>query len=135
MSNHVSEPISRNPMSQVLLRASVFVVALGLGGCGSTQQAAPSPSPSPASIGKLMEMDASFRDTVSPEARIEKIADGFTWSEGPAWMQDGGYLLFTDVPQNTLHRWKESEGLSVFLKPSGLANPDPRITREAGANG
>ena len=128
-------------MSTNFLRTSMLAVALCLSGCGATQQAEPSSSPPPSlppsasSIGQLTEMDASFRDTVSPDASIEKIAEGFTWSEGPAWVQDGNYLLFTDVPQNTLHRWKESEGLSVFLKPSGLANPDPRITREAGANG
>jgi gluconolactonase len=43
--------------------------------------------------------------------------------------------LFNDVPKNTLYRWTARDGLSVFLQPSGLADPDPKITREAGANG
>ncbi|RZA24461.1 MAG: SMP-30/gluconolactonase/LRE family protein, partial [Lysobacteraceae bacterium] len=80
-------------------------------------------------------IDASFNALVPADARIEKLAEGFAWSEGPAWVQEGGYLLFTDVPANTLYRWRQSEGLSVFLKPSGLADPDPRSVREAGANG
>lgn len=124
-------------MSISLKRAPAWVVALCLSGCAATEQVeAPEQVVAPApGIGKFTKMDASFEDVVSTDARIQKIAEGFTWSEGPAWVQDGNYLLFTDVPQNTLHRWKESEGVSVFLKPSGLANPDPRITREAGANG
>ena len=86
-------------------------------------------------LGRLTVFDDSFRDVVAPDARIEKVAEGFTWAEGPAWVRDGNYLLFTDVPENTLYRWTESEGASVFLKPSGLADPDPEILREAGANG
>lgn len=86
-------------------------------------------------LGRLTVFDDSFHDVVAPDARIEKIAEGFTWSEGPAWVREGDYLLFTDVPENTLYRWSERDGISVFLKPSGLAGPDPGTLREAGANG
>ena len=86
-------------------------------------------------IGRLTVFDDSFHNVVASDARIEKIADGFTWAEGPAWVREGDYLLFTDVPENTLYRWAERDGLSVFLKPSGLAGPDPGTLREAGANG
>lgn len=86
-------------------------------------------------LGRLTVFDDSFRDVVAPDARIEKIAEGFTWAEGPTWVRDGNYLLFTDVPENTLYRWTESDGASVFLKPSGLAGPVPDTLREAGANG
>ena len=77
----------------------------------------------------------AFDAVVAPDARVERLADGFTWAEGPAWVADGGYLLFTDVPENRLHRWSESEGLSVFLEPSGYAGSDTEALREAGANG
>jgi gluconolactonase len=86
-------------------------------------------------IGRTTTFDPSFQAVVAPDARIEKLTEGFTWSEGPAWVRAGNYLLFNDVPENTLYRWTERDGLSVFLKPSGLADPDPEITREAGANG
>lgn len=66
---------------------------------------------------------------------MERLAQGFGWAEGPAWIQSGGYLLFTDVPGNALHKWSDKGGLEVFLSPSGLANPDPKVTREAGLNG
>ncbi|WP_343123919.1 SMP-30/gluconolactonase/LRE family protein [Pseudoxanthomonas sp. CF125] len=86
-------------------------------------------------LGRLTVFDESFHDVVAPDARIEKIAEGFTWAEGPAWVRKGNYLLFTDVPENTLYRWSERDGIFVFLKPSGLAGPDPGTLREAGANG
>lgn len=80
--------------------------------------------------------DGALDAIVASDAKFEKLADGFTWSEGPLWIaDDGGYLLFTDVPENTLYRWSSSDGLSVFARPSGYAGkPDPAL-REAGANG
>ena len=119
-------------MSIFSLRVVACAAAACLLGCVATKTPVPPPLPA---FGKLTAMDPAFGDVVSADARLEKIAEGFTWSEGPAWVKDGSYLLFNDVPENTLYRWSQSEGLSVFLKPSGLANPDPQTTREAGANG
>ncbi|MEN4902195.1 SMP-30/gluconolactonase/LRE family protein [Luteimonas sp. TWI1437] len=86
-------------------------------------------------LGRLTRWHAGFDAVVAPDARIERLADGFTWSEGPAWIADGGYLLFTDVPENRMHRWSEADGVSVFLEPSGYDGPDTGELREAGANG
>ena len=71
------------------------------------------------SIGKIHRFDPAFDELVAPDARLEKLADGFTWTEGPIWVKDGGYLLFSDIPRNTIFRWKEGEGVSAFLSPSG----------------
>ncbi|MCC3254370.1 MULTISPECIES: SMP-30/gluconolactonase/LRE family protein [Xanthomonas] len=92
------------------------------------------PSRYPA-IGHLESFHASFSDVVATDARIEKLTEGFTWSEGPTWVRQGGYLLFTDVPENKLYRWSDDSGLSVFLSPSGYAGTDVAALREAGANG
>ena len=62
-------------------------------------------------------------------------AKSFTWSEGPAWVADGAYLLFNDVPKNRMYRWSQADGLSVFLDPSGYAGPPLATMREGGANG
>jgi gluconolactonase len=71
---------------------------------------------------------------IAADARIEKLAEGFLWSEGPVWRKDGGYLLFSDVPGNTIYKWREGEGVSVFLRPSGFIGPKPP-GRELGSNG
>lgn len=93
------------------------------------------PPPRFAAIGHLQSFDRSFSEVVAGDARIEKLSEGFTWSEGPAWVRNGGYLLFTDVPENKLYRWSEDAGLSVLLSPSGYSGPEQATLREAGANG
>lgn len=87
----------------------------------------------PITLGTIERLDARLDALVSRDARFEVLADGFDWSEGPVWRKDGT-LLFSDVPQNTIYRWKEGEGVSVFLRPSGLAGSTP-LGRELGSNG
>ena len=86
-------------------------------------------------MGRIVREDAALDRLIAPDARIEKLADGFTWSEGPVWIADGGYLLFSDVPQNRIHRWSPSDGASVFLSPSGFDGADASAFREPGSNG
>jgi gluconolactonase len=87
-------------------------------------------------VGHIERLAPGLDALIDPRAPIEKLADGFTWSEGPAWVRrGGGYLLFSDVPANRMHRWSERGGVSVFLAPSGLAGPVPPSLREAGSNG
>lgn len=81
----------------------------------------------------IERFDPAFDGLVAADAEIEKLADGFQWSEGPVWFE--GALLFSDVPQNTIYRWKEgATKAEVFLKPSGLLAPNPAF-REPGSNG
>ena len=54
------------------------------------------------------------------EWKGEKIADNLVFTEGPVWMNDG--LIFSDVQGNTIYRWTEKDGLSVFRRPSGNSN-------------
>jgi gluconolactonase len=72
---------------------------------------------------------------ISPDAQVEELARGLVWSEGPVWIADGGYLLFSDVPANRMYRWSEKDGLSVFLEPSGYDGNEPWLFREPGSNG
>ena len=79
--------------------------------------------------------DPAMDAIVPKDWKIEKLAEGFGWAEGPIWVKSGGYLLFTDVPGNKMWKWSEKGGLEKFLDPSGAANPDMDVWREAGANG
>ena len=116
-----------------MLRYGVIASALMIAACAPTEQKEPE-SKYPA-VGRIVQWDAALDEVLQASAKVEKLADGFTWSEGPAWVAGGGYLLFTDVPENTMYRWSESDGLSVFLKPSGYDGPDLGVLREPGANG
>jgi gluconolactonase len=79
-------------------------------------------------------LDPALDDLVPGDATLERLAEGFDWSEGPVWRRSGGYLLFSDVPTNTIHRWREGEGLSVFMRPAGYTAANPP-GRELGSNG
>lgn len=72
-------------------------------------------------IGEVVSLDPRFAEVIDPDAKIEVVASGWEWSEGPCWVpEQGGYLLFSDVLANTIYRWSPSEGAEPFLKPSGF---------------
>lgn len=83
--------------------------------------------------GSIERSTAEFDDLVPSGARIEVLATGFGWSEGPVWIRQGGYLLFSDVPANRIHRWTASKGATLFLHPSG--GTVKAGFREPGSNG
>lgn len=72
-------------------------------------------------LGSIERLEPAFDSLVAPGAEIEVLARGFTWTEGPVWVpdDDGGYLLFSDIPRNSVFKWKEGAGISLFLCPSG----------------
>lgn len=85
-------------------------------------------------LGKIITYDPPFSKLVSANAKIEVIATWLKWAEGPVWVKDGGYLLFSDAPQNTIFRWDEKNGLQPFLKPSGYTGLG-QYSDEPGSNG
>jgi len=117
---------------RMLSGTSVLLVLAGLsiGACAAT----PSKIETIADA-KIDRWDPAMDAIVPKDWKIEKLAEGFGWAEGPIWVKSGGYLLFTDVPGNKMWKWSAKRGLEKFLDPSGAAAPDPAVWREAGANG
>ena len=75
----------------------------------------------------VREVDASFARYRLPLCKIERLATGTRWAEGPVWMGDARCLLWSDVPGNCMWRWDEETGAaSVWRKPSGFANGNTR---------
>lgn len=70
--------------------------------------------------------DARFANYVLGNARLETLATGFRWIEGPVWMADWNCLLFQDLPNNRTMRWSEADGASVWRAPSNYANGQAR---------
>lgn len=104
-------------------------VALAAGRAVRAEEAAKYPT-----FGQIERVDPRFDRLIPPDAKLEKLAEGFEWSEGPVWVDDGGYLLFSDIPNNSVMKWKEGEGVSLFLKPAGYTGSSPR-EGESGSNG
>lgn len=117
------------------MRAAALTLSAALCVVSACHGAAPAPPIGEAGrIGSLERLDPAFDDIIPPTARIELLAEGFDWSEGPVWRKSGGYLLFSDIPKNTVNKWQEEHGISVFLRPAGYAGSTP-FGRELGSNG
>jgi gluconolactonase len=85
-------------------------------------------------FGKIERKDPRFDKLIAKDAKLEKLAEGFEWSEGPVWVRDGGFLLFSDIPRNSVMKWKEGQGISLYLKPSGYTGV-VQYGKEPGSNG
>lgn len=128
------------------LLPSALLSALLLAGCQSYRGS--EPARAPVVMGSIEVLDPKLNDLIAPGTHIEKLASGFDWSEGPVWIPGantlidkvpagwsrGGFLLFSDVPSNTVYRWSPADGVSVFLRPSGYTGSEPR-GGEPGSNG
>src|SRR5438067_1526310 len=73
----------------------------------------------PKTLGTIERLDPAIDKLIGKDAKLEVLAGGFEWVEGPVWVRKGGYLLFSDIPNNRVVKWQEGKGASDFLKPSG----------------
>jgi gluconolactonase len=86
-------------------------------------------------MGTIERLDPRLDKLLPANARLEKLADGFDWAEGPVWVPDGKYLLFSDIPKNLIWKWQENQGLSRFLEHAGYTGTAPFSGKEPGSNG
>jgi gluconolactonase len=80
----------------------------------------------PANDGLYEQFDKRFRSLMIGIAHLEKLADGCIWAEGPVWFADGGYLLWSDIPNNRMLRWIPDLGVSVYRAESNNSNGNTR---------
>lgn len=71
-------------------------------------------------------LDKKFYDLTVPIAEVEELYNGNRWAEGPVWFNDGGYLVWSDIPNNRMLRWIPDLGVSVFRAQSNFANGNTR---------
>src|SRR3954468_17622007 len=72
-------------------------------------------------------LDPSFTKYRIYSSTIERIATGFRWAEGPVYFPEGGYLLWSDIPNNRIMKFDEKTNqTSVFRNPSNYANGNAR---------
>jgi gluconolactonase len=85
---------------------------------------------------KVERLDPALDQIMPDQPRLEKVATGpgFKWTEGPVWIP-AGYLLFAEIPSNSIRKWTPGAGVSVFMQPSGWKEPAPYTGPEPGSNG
>ena len=84
--------------------------------------------------GKVVRLDPGLDEIVPKGAKVEKLAGGFQFIEGPIWHPDG-YLLFSDPNANTIYRWTPDGSVSVFRSKSGYTGTDIAEYHQPGSNG
>lgn len=87
-------------------------------------------------IGKIERFESKLDELIETGAKVEVLAKGFTWSEGPVWVGSSqtGHLLFSDIPRNTIFKWTPQKGIETFMCPSGYTGVD-YYGLEPGSNG
>ena len=85
-------------------------------------------------VGTILRLDPAIDALVPKDAVIEKIGSGFTFTEGPIYLREG-YLLFSDIPRNTIYKWTPDGKVTEFRKPSGYDGTDAPPGAFIGSNG
>jgi len=84
---------------------------------------------------KINRLDPALDALISPGTKIEKLAGGFLFTEGPVWVRDGGYLLLSDPNNNLIYRWSQNDGVSIYRTHSGYTGMDIGEYGQPGSNG
>jgi gluconolactonase len=113
-------------------RASLLLLLTALA-AASLSFASDAPLPLPLKVERL---DPALNTIVPTQVVFEKVATGpgFKWTEGPIWIP-AGYLLFAEIPSNSIRKWMPGAGVSVFMQPSGYKGATPYTGPEPGSNG
>ena len=132
-------------VGQLLVLSTIAIASVSLLVSCSQKPAERSSAPSEASTvnspalpskitPKIERMDPALDQIVPAQPVLEKLATGFTWTEGPVWVP-AGYLLFAEIPSNSIRKWTPGSDASIFLQPSGYKGTAPYGGPEPGSNG
>lgn len=122
-----------------LLMGAVLAFAVG---CTKKAETPPSPGNGQASSGTpantipttVERLDPALQSIVPAQPALERVATGFKWTEGPVWIP-AGYLMFAEIPSNSIRKWVPGAGVSIFMQPSGYKGSTPYGGPEPGSNG
>lgn len=115
------------------MQSSYWLLPFALAAC-SAPQSQKEVKKEVLTIGSVERLDSALNALIPAGAKIEVLASGFEWAEGPLWLEDQQALIFTDVPTNKIWKWTQKDSLSLYLSPSGYLG-DRTDKNEPGANG
>lgn len=78
------------------------------------------------SIGNIEFVSQELGSIINKNAKVEIIADGCQFTEGPLWVTKEKMVLFSDIPANTIYKWTEAKGKEEYLKPAGYTGKESR---------
>lgn len=110
----------------------VLPIAMTLAACNRTEP--PARIEDRIRVPDIERFDSSLDGMVPLGATVERLADGFNGTEGPVWIPDGGYLLFTDNGVPVLHKWSSKDGVTTFLQGPDLDRTNPSSGGQPGGS-
>jgi len=121
----INGPIGKIPENYIWVRNAVIdFYAAGL-----------PTNPAWKNIGKIFTIDEKLNSIITPGSNVEKVADGFSFTEGPVWHPDG-YLLFSDPNTNTIYRYNPANhNVTIYMSHSGYTGADIGDYGQPGSNG
>ena len=114
----------KNLLSSFAVLLSILLIANNL----SAQHTQESPQ------GIIERKSKALDAIIKKNAKVEVIAGGFEWVEGPVWVESEKMLLVSDVLTNKIYKWTAEKGKELYLTPSGYTQEMPR-GKELGSNG
>jgi len=84
---------------------------------------------------RVVRADPAIDAIVPSEPQVELLAGGFLFTEGPVWVRDPGYLLFSDPNSNVIYRWSPHDELAIYRTKSGYSGFDVGEYGQPGSNG
>ena len=83
---------------------------------------------------KIIVNDQQIHQVIPKDAKVEILAEGHEWTEGPLWLEAQQKLIYSDIPKNSIFEWSETGGKKLYLEPSGYTGETKR-GGETGSNG
>ena len=106
----------------------ILIISISIISCKPKEEPAMSETKT---IGSIEKLDPRLDAIISTDAKIEVLGEGYSWSEGPVWVESDQILIWSDVPENIAYSWKPGEQVKEYLNPSGYTGEGKR----EGSNG
>ena len=116
-------PVSASPQNFIWIKSATLDVYRGTPAVADRS-----------AFGTIVRLSPALDELVPSDARVEKLAEGFLFTEGPIWHPDG-YLLFSDPNANTIYRWTPDGDVSIYRTKSGYRGLDIGEYGQPGSNG
>lgn len=121
-------------MNKALLTVAALLALTGCAPKPAPTETAATPPPAN-TVGKIDRLDPALDALVPKDAKIEKLAGGFQFTEGPLWNKAGNYLWFSDVVGNVVRQWTPDGKVIEILRPGGYDGHDRPAGGFIGPNG
>ena len=76
--------------------------------------------------GSIEYISNEISKLIKGDAKVEIVASGFQFAEGPLWLEKEKMLLLSDIPANTIYKWTETGGKELYIKPGGYTDSAKR---------